>query len=302
MTTMLRLLSILASMVAIASPQLLAKAGANLATSSLNIEEITQVMREDDPTGQDHRIRVTISEHDPLDDVVEWKLFLHSNDEGAVTYKIPADGENPSTQTEFVFNGNLVNSDSYLLQAMDHSEDIAMDFKVVAITDLETSLAWVGGERNSPASSLRIVTSQQVGNITVDGNVCTYDDHPCYIIAPETKPSYIRRCVNISVSSDKVMRHCDERVALYKEIGETLPIELQEDGILTVEFTYPGKYLSVEVVAYDPKNNSNLFSEYPYKCRFPIGQIRKKGDKTVCRHTLTLPRGHKRNDGPHCGH
>ncbi|XP_066983158.1 uncharacterized protein [Macrobrachium rosenbergii] len=293
MATMLRLLLILAATVALASPELLAKAGANLATSSLNIEEITQIMNDDDPSGQNHSIRVTIADHDPLDDVVEWKLFLHSNEEGAVSYKIPGDGENPSIQTEFVFNGNLVTSDSYLLQAKDASEDIAMDFKVAHITDLETSLAWVGGERSLPTSSLRIWTSEQVGNITVDGNVCTYDDNPCYIIAPETKVSHIKRCVNISVSSDQVMRQCDERVTLYKEMGESLPIDLQEDGALTVEFTYPGEHFSVEVVTYDPLNKTNVFSEYPYKCRFPIGQIRKEGDKTVCRHTLTLPEEQK---------
>ncbi|XP_068208310.1 uncharacterized protein [Palaemon carinicauda] len=287
--TMFRLTCFLATTVVVVSSELLLQAETKLSSNSLNIEKITQIMNDNDPTGKNHSIHITISEHEPLDNVVEWKFFQHTNEGGSIQYKIPGDGQNPTHQTELIFNGNLIESDSYLLQAKDSSEDIAMDYKVVDITDLETNVAWVGEKKYLSQSSLRVMTSERVGNITVSGNVCIAGRNPCYIIAPDAKPSSIERCATVSLGPESSFQQCDERVMMFVGIDKPLPVELQEDGSLTVEFTYAGEQLSVEVVTYDTQDKTNVFSSYPYKCRFPLGKFWEDGDQMKCRHDLTLP-------------
>lgn len=261
----------------------------------LTIEQISKVMREGDVSGKNHSTKLVISSYEPLYNVLEWEMLLHANDGNIISYTIKGDGSNPSTQTEFVFEDILVESDSIMLTAKNSSMTLARAYLVLDIQDLDSNVAWVGDEKINPSSSLRVFAGEPFVEVLVDEDSCTPDDSPCYYIKPKSKSSHIERCIDTFIgTTGKSVELCDERETPFQKMASTPPVSLREDGHLEVEFTFNKEYFRVEVVAYDPADHTKIFSNPGYQCRFPVGKMWTVGEKMKCLHYMTLPDNQKK--------
>lgn len=259
-------------------------------TVALTFIKISKVMREGETTGRNHSTQVIISPHPPLRNVIEWKLLLQRPPPGdLVTLSLKVDGWIPSTQTEIVFEENLVESDSIFLQAKDSSRIVAMAYLGFHIRDLHSTVAWIGADKGSPSSSLRVAIGEQLGEVSVNGEVCKASDSPCYYITPNPKPTIVERCVSVSIGIDKIVKQCDDRETSFREMSPTPSLYLRDDGKMEVEFTYNQEAPKLEMVAYDPVNSTKVFSNSSYQCNIPASSKSTDGEKVTCLHDLFLP-------------
>lgn len=255
----------------------------------ISIQQISKVMREDDPMGRNHSTKVIISPHTPFPNVVEWTLLLHTPAGMTESYSVKGDGSNPSTQTEFIFEGNLVETNSLVLQAKNESKTVAFAYMVISIIDLETNMAWVGADKSSSSPSLRVEAGEILGEVVIDRWVCKTMESPCYYLTSKPRVNAVKRCTNLYPETGDSVTLCDERITEFREITPTPPVHLRDDGRLEVEFTYNNERTVVEVVVYDPVDHSKVFSDPGFKCRFRLGAKYNTGDTMTCINDMTLP-------------
>ncbi|KAK7068654.1 hypothetical protein SK128_006201 [Halocaridina rubra] len=261
----------------------------------LFIKEISKVMSNSDPSGRNHSTKVTIAPHPPLSNVDVWRLLLHLKSEEIKTLTLTVDETQPSTQTEFIFEGNLVDSDSIFLQAMRDSIVVATAFLSMEIRDLQSNVAWVGSNETSHISSLRIVASEKVGVVSAGEQNCSTHESPCYIISPpDPKPDLIKRCISFYFGAQRTVNLCDERVTNFLEISPSPSLYLQDDGNLKVSFTYSHNATEIEVVVYDPEDHTKVFSNSSYRCLVSVSRIFQEGEAVSCTHNITVPEGQTR--------
>ncbi|XP_066983157.1 uncharacterized protein [Macrobrachium rosenbergii] len=255
-------------------------------TTSLNIVEIRQVTRQDDPSGKTHNLRVIVSPYDPLPGIVEWSLVLRRNDQVSTTYVTKADGQDPTSQTELIFEGNLVESDFIGLIAKDATGLAGNCMLAVHIRDLKSDVAWVGDYKSGKAASLRVTPGELVKEVKVDHHLCEYSQSPCYYITPSPLPTSFERCYYPMPE----FKLCDDRVISYNEPSSLPAIFLKDNKFLEVEVPHKvGEVPVMEVVAYDPQDHKQVFTNFPYRCPFPIGSEWNDMDTIRCRVELTLP-------------
>ncbi|XP_064101279.1 uncharacterized protein LOC135211953 [Macrobrachium nipponense] len=253
---------------------------------SLKILELRQVTRQDDPSGKNHNLKVIISPYDPLPRVTEWSLIFSGNDQVSTTYTTKADGQDPTSQTEFIFEGNLVEAGVISLIAKNATGMAASCLLILPITDLKSDVAWVGDYKSGKAASLRVTPGELVDEVMVDQQLCKYSQSPCYYITPKPHPTSFERC-HFLIEGFKL---CDDRVISYSEPSSLPAIFLKDNKFLEVEVTHKtGEVPVMEVVAYDPQDHNQVFTRFPYRCLFPVGSEWQDMDTIQCRAELTVP-------------
>ncbi|XP_064101281.1 uncharacterized protein LOC135211955 [Macrobrachium nipponense] len=259
------------------------------AASKLSIEKVSWVMKEDDPTGEDHNVRVTFS-HQSLPFVEKWSLTLHKNFRDLITYTTDADGSNPSTQTEVVFEGRLVESDAIALRALDSDgKMLALDLLTVDIPEIKSQVTWVGGKKEK---SLRVTTSDNFPEIHVGDEVCTKKTSPCYYITPSGKSSSVDSCVTKYLQQDRVLQMCDERVTEIPEISPEPSVSVTEEGKISVSLKLADREeFQVEVLAYTSDDHSLVSSKQDHSCLIATGVESREEDTMTCLHRASLPEG-----------
>lgn len=254
----------------------------------LQIKEIRQVMRQGDLSGENHSIKVVISIHEPLYNVTQWELWLMKNDEDTVKYFTEGDGSNPTSQTEFIFEGNLVDADSIMIMAKNQSTAVAVNLLSVKIRDLHTDVAWVGDFHDGPASSLRVRPGNVVGDVQVNSVMCKANQSHCYYIEVKPKPAAIERCY----MPIPQLKQCDDRIRTFKAPSSTPAVTLHNNTTLKVEVDSNGEGQNLEVIAYDSLDSNNIYSEYPYNnCYMKVGNEQEEDGKYQCYQKINLPEG-----------
>lgn len=251
---------------------------------NLEITKISKVMKQDDPTGKNHSTKVTIARHPPLYNVVEWKLVFQSHDGNTTTLNKLVDGSKPSTETELVFEGNLPDSKYIFLQALSNVEVVAMVYLGFPIIDLQSNVAWVGDEKSSLLSSVRVVVGDRLNHISVGDLNCSRLESKCYFISPNPKPTFIERCLEASLGSHKTVQLCDERETSFKEMSPKPSLFLQNSRTFEVTVYTDNKIAQIEVVVFDPEDYSRVFSNSSYNC-----YTENVNGKYKCLHEFMLP-------------
>ncbi|XP_068216293.1 uncharacterized protein [Palaemon carinicauda] len=262
---------------------------ASKSSIQLYITKISKVSKQEDPTGKDHNTKVEIAPHDPLYNIEEWKLIFQSDDGSTTTLKKLVDASRPSEEKEFLFEGNLPDSKYIFLQALNEEQVVAMDFLGLPITDLQSNVAWVGDEKSSLSSSVRVAVGNRLTHISVGEQNCSSIDSPCYFISPNPKPTIIERCLKASLGSSKTVQLCDARETSFQEMSQTPSLFLRNAKTMEVTVDTEDKNLEIEVVVFDSEDPSNVFSNNSYKCYKPKDQTENESGKYKCLHEFILP-------------
>ncbi|XP_064102112.1 uncharacterized protein LOC135212520 [Macrobrachium nipponense] len=255
---------------------------------NLDITKISKIMKRDDPTGKNHSTKVTIAPHPPLYNIVEWKLVFQSHDGDTTTLTKLVDGSKPSTETELIFEGNLPDSKYIFLQALNNVEVAAMVYLGFPIVDLHSNVAWVGDEKSSLLSSVRVAVGNRLNHISVGDLNCSRLESKCYFISPNPKPTFIERCLEASLGSHKTVQLCDERETSFKEMSPTPSLSLLSSRSIEVTVYTDNKNSQIEVVAFDPEDYSHVLSNSNYNCSTAKQQSENENGKHKCLHEFML--------------
>ncbi|KAK7079137.1 hypothetical protein SK128_008294 [Halocaridina rubra] len=257
---------------------------------SLVIERITKVNRPNDPTGRNHSLAIRISPNVAIHDVTEWNLVLRTVTKETVTYNLKMEGTEPSLQREFVFEGNLIESDTIIMQAKKATSTVAACLLTLRLKDTGSNIAWVGAEENDPSASMRVLASESLNEIIMaDHRICSLVESPCYYIMPKPKPNPRERCVDIVSGTGEIVELCDETVTSFNEITPKPDLHLHEDGKLGVQLDHSGDGKMIEVVVFDYEDRTNVYSEKGYNCYIDISTKDDDGQKQSCTHHFTQP-------------
>ncbi|XP_071545715.1 uncharacterized protein [Panulirus ornatus] len=214
----------------------------------LEVLELREVLREEDPSGRNHYIKVVLAEHDIIQDVVSWNLaFISSiaNIPNTIVYTMPDNYESPVEQNEILFEGNVVSAELLILTARDSVDSVLAVFsKTVEINDLGTRVAWIGEQ----PSYLRVHTGTLESVYVTSEVVCFKEDSPCYFPQQDDQPlpSEVQRCINVTATDNSSFLQCDDVISQYQEMTEDPELLLQD--LKTLEITGISSALVLEVV------------------------------------------------------
>ncbi|XP_071545725.1 uncharacterized protein [Panulirus ornatus] len=228
------------------------------------------------PRDRDHNIlKVLLEEHRPLVNVTQWELQMNGE-----SYAFTDDDP---MQTELEFGAELTDTDEIIITATnDKNVFLGAVLAVLEIRDMKSRVARVGGKYDSAMSSLRVATGK-LEQVQVEDKECKEENSPCYYLLTQL-PENVPRCVDIERQQDLgVVRHCDDSITSFREIPERVILNLSGD-VLTVEANFTTSPSKVEVVVFDTKEPSNVFSPEGYECRVK-GEPRQMSH--VCHQQLT---------------
>ncbi|XP_047473413.1 uncharacterized protein LOC125028117 [Penaeus chinensis] len=247
--------------------------------------ELRKVPRETTPsdhTSRDHDVKIVLDEHSLIVGVTRWTLvFLKGGQQ--FTSSLDALTETDGIQREFVFKTELVEgANAVLVTAKGRSGSVlATGTAYVQIPDLDSNVAWVGGEYHpSSPSSLR-VDPGTLSEVWVSSRVCRREKAPCYFLQKEL-PEVVSRCLTLSDSLTNVpLVLCDDTVLPFHELYQTPSLYITDDYLLEVSMTLPQDVVleGREVVAYDPEDPSVVFSPEGFRCN-PSAGVGDRGERT----------------------
>ncbi|KAK7021074.1 hypothetical protein SK128_008539 [Halocaridina rubra] len=133
----------------------------------------------------------------------------------------------------------------------------------VQLKDLDARLAWVNPPFVNPRS-LRVDVGSQ-NEVVVGVETCHWENSPCYFLEDSLLPSTVERCEEITNSLDgQVVLQCDSEITLYAEL-KGLNVSVSGNNI-KVNVPVHDPEDTYEVIIYDPKNTSAIFSEGNATC------------------------------------
>lgn len=241
-------------------------------TPTLRILELIKVSREttpDDQTPRDHNVKIVLDEHALIVGVTLWTLnFLVNGDN--VLSSLDAVTETDGLQREFVFKTELPEGITAVLVAAKGKSGNVLATGTVYVqipANLVGSLAWVGEEYHpSSLSSLR-VDPGILSEVWVGNRVCRRERSPCYFLQKEL-PDVVSRCLTLTDTlTNAPVVLCDETVAPFQELYPTPSLHITDDHLLEVSMSLSQDVaLGREVVAYDPRDPSVVFSPEGFLC------------------------------------
>nr|XP_045605896.1 uncharacterized protein LOC123763015 [Procambarus clarkii]XP_045605897.1 uncharacterized protein LOC123763015 [Procambarus clarkii] len=241
-----------------------------LANAELQLLEIHQVLRDGQPLGTDHNLRLTILPLDDIPMVQGWKLILtDSNQSWPCLTPVNLITYTNNTAAEIEFECNLIDSIYIFLAAYDDTNFtniIAFYYAIVSIEDLGTRVAWVGGDGDLRYLRVEAGTLDQV---TVGDQQCSSAVSPCYFSTTEFHeiPHEIPRCKNLTTSTNETILQCDDIIGTSQKMDEVPQLVLlQEEKVLKA--TYSLNASSAEVVVTNWTDNSVFPSDSNFECLF----------------------------------
>ncbi|XP_042866779.1 uncharacterized protein LOC122249733 [Penaeus japonicus] len=249
------------------------------------ITEVRKVSRESgehdvnsDFPHRDHDVKIVVEDHSHIPNVKQWQLtFLLDGEQHTSVLEVE---ENVgSDQKEFVFQTELKAETTgiFITAKDDAGTTLAYGSSQIKIPYMDSQLAWVGTPYDPSSSYLRV----DVGIlpvIEIGDHVCSQYQSPCYILK-ERLPDVISRCLTtMDTVTDTPVELCDDTMVPYQELTEPPTLDINDDFTLFLNMIPPQDEIveAIEVVAYDPKNPTTVFSPFSSQCE-PLEEVEKPG-------------------------
>lgn len=244
-------------------------------THTIRITEVRKVSRQSTQTSvpgdfphRDHDVKIVLEDHPHFADVKRWLLaFMRGEEQFTSAFDVQ---ENVgSEQKEIVFPTELIpKANVVFITARDAAgSTVAYGSAQFKIPDLNSNLAWVGRAYDPSASFLRVDTGT-LPVVEIGSHVCKQNTSPCYILK-ESLPEVIPRCLNLTDSiTDEHVVLCDETMVPYHRLSSSVTADFKEDDELLLSLTPPQTEVvkSIEVVAYNPRDPSTVYSPDDSQC------------------------------------
>ncbi|KAG7158079.1 hypothetical protein Hamer_G020683, partial [Homarus americanus] len=249
-------------------------------STTIDLKEIRQVNRKDDPQGIKQNIRVVIQPNESIPAYTTWTLYSKNSTNFVVYNSITLVNETcpPGEETTIEFEGTFVPSNITILHVTNNltRDDVAFYYAVVDIEDLGTRVAWVGTS-DDEVSYLRVETGT-LDNVPVkDKVVCNQEDSPCYYPRTDLMDDLqIPRCKDLT-AGDKTIKHCDDVIGQSQEMADTPTLLLQQE-VKALGVTYKSNASSVQVIVSKPEDK-NILSQ--------IDCVTEGEDPQSCKATLS---------------
>ncbi|KAK3856960.1 hypothetical protein Pcinc_036764 [Petrolisthes cinctipes] len=230
----------------------------------LKFEEVRNVLRDGFPLGREYNVRVRLADHQSILGITSWRLTTLSDQGNGAQQTHFTTSALSIDQAEIDFEADLTGVYSAFLTATNGSDYVlGIGYGILNKTDMESRLAWVGGDYDPSSSSIRVWPGK-MSEVKIGKESCKKEDAPCYYISASL-PQHIPRCLDVIQEKAYTILQCDDIISLHQESSGTSLITVS-DGNMTINVKFTSIPARIEAAVFDPKDPTQLFSPNGYHC------------------------------------